>query len=459
MKWRLLFIAVLILTIQNLYSQNKKLVVGYYNWDNSAYPHSAIDFSNLTHLCHAFIWPVADGNIDQGQIALYPDLINTAHSKGVKVLVSIGGYGTAAQTSGFKSMVNNATARTAFIKNLVNFVIANKYDGADFDLEYPTSADKTNFATLLVDVRKAFTDNNIPLLSAAVPATDWNGGYDVSRLKDVLDWVGLMTYDFTGPWDPVGTPVYHNSALYAVGKQAYSIDKSVTAWTGYGMPKSKICIGMPFYGYLMNASNILAGSTSTAGEKAVSYNTIASSYSNSSAWEYNFDNSTKTPYLLNTARTQVITFDDTVSTRMKCEYVQTKGLGGAIIWKIAQAYNGKSNPLLATAGQYLLKNVLSAVEEGKTIPDEFSLTSYPNPFNPSTNIQYTIPLQGNANGIKVRLSIFDMLGRLVTVLSDEQQSAGVHEITFNASHLSSGIYFCKLEAAGMMQTRKLILSK
>ncbi|MCU7501271.1 MAG: glycosyl hydrolase family 18 protein, partial [Bacteroidota bacterium] len=129
----------ILLMVQNLFSQNlnNKRVIGYYNWDNSSYPSTAIDFTSLTHICHAFLWPLADGSLDQSQLALYPDMITAAHNNGVKVLVSIGGYGTSAQNTGFKTMVNSATARAAFITNLVNFIKANNYDGADFDWEYP----------------------------------------------------------------------------------------------------------------------------------------------------------------------------------------------------------------------------------------------------------------------------------------------------------------------------------
>ncbi|MCU7494304.1 MAG: T9SS type A sorting domain-containing protein [Ignavibacteria bacterium] len=349
----------ILLAVQSLHSQNvnNKRVVGYYNWDNSSYPSTAIDFTNLTHICHAFIWPLANGSIDQSQISLYPAMITAAHSKGVLVLVSIGGYGTADQNAGFKSMVNSSTARAAFITNLVNFIKSNKYDGADFDWEYPSSADKDNFTALITDLRAAFNANNIPLITAAVYNSP-TGGYDVPKLNQLLDWIGIMTYDFTGNWEQPGTRLIHNAALYGSSQQTYSIDKSVNAWVAGGMSASKICAGMPFYGYLMNAPDMYGSITTTAGAKALSYSTIASSYLNNSGWQYNFDNTTKTPYLRNTAHTQVISFDDTTSIRMKCDYINSRGLAGTIIWKIAQSYNGttKTNPLLKTAGDFLIKS-------------------------------------------------------------------------------------------------------
>jgi hypothetical protein len=88
-------------------------------------------------------------------------------------------------------------------------------------------------------------------------------------------------------------------------------------------------------------------------------------------------------------------------------------------------------------------------------PTVFSLAqNYPNPFNPSTNISYTLK-----NSSKVRLSVYDLLGREVAVLANEIQAAGTHKVTFLANGLSSGMYFYKLQTAGMTMTKKMVLMK
>jgi photosystem II stability/assembly factor-like uncharacterized protein len=93
------------------------------------------------------------------------------------------------------------------------------------------------------------------------------------------------------------------------------------------------------------------------------------------------------------------------------------------------------------------------VEKKPGGPAEFTVSqNYPNPFNPTTTIRYELP--GTSN---VRLSIFDMLGREVTVLVDERNQPGVHEVQFNASGLSSGEYFYRLQAGAFIQTKKLLL--
>jgi len=78
----------------------------------------------------------------------------------------------------------------------------------------------------------------------------------------------------------------------------------------------------------------------------------------------------------------------------------------------------------------------------------------PNPFNPATRIGYYIPKDAN-----VSVSIYDVSGRLVERLVNERQPAGDHSVEWNASKESSGIYFCRFESNGFVETRKLILLK
>jgi hypothetical protein len=87
-------------------------------------------------------------------------------------------------------------------------------------------------------------------------------------------------------------------------------------------------------------------------------------------------------------------------------------------------------------------------------PSSFTLSAYPNPFNPQTTLSFTLPQQGN-----VKLDIFDVNGRKVKELTDEVLSAGEHHVTFDGSSLPSGIYFARMNFAGTTQTQKLLLLK
>ena len=88
-------------------------------------------------------------------------------------------------------------------------------------------------------------------------------------------------------------------------------------------------------------------------------------------------------------------------------------------------------------------------------PSTFALEeNYPNPFNPSTNIGYTLP-----EAAPVRLSVFDALGREVAVLVAGAQSAGRHAVTWSADGLPSGLYLYRLEAGSFVETRTMMLAK
>jgi photosystem II stability/assembly factor-like uncharacterized protein len=93
------------------------------------------------------------------------------------------------------------------------------------------------------------------------------------------------------------------------------------------------------------------------------------------------------------------------------------------------------------------------VKESNEVPMHFSLSqNYPNPFNPSTNIRFSLPASGLAT-----LEVFDILGREVRTLVNGELKPGSHEVTFDATGLASGVYFYRLQAGGVVQTKRLVL--
>ena len=98
---------------------------------------------------------------------------------------------------------------------------------------------------------------------------------------------------------------------------------------------------------------------------------------------------------------------------------------------------------------------VSAVNDDHPLSQNFSLSNnYPNPFNPSTTIEYQIPRSG-----LVLLEIYDVLGREVAALVNEEKPAGSYNITFNASRLPSGIYLYKLRSGNYAESKKMMLIK
>jgi hypothetical protein len=101
----------------------------------------------------------------------------------------------------------------------------------------------------------------------------------------------------------------------------------------------------------------------------------------------------------------------------------------------------------------MLENIVTSIGDNGLSPQDFALEqNYPNPFNPSTTIKYSIREKSLAT-----LKIYDVLGNEVTTLVNEVKPAGVYTIRFDASLLTSGVYFYKLSAGNFNQTKKMIL--
>jgi hypothetical protein len=133
--------------------------------------------------------------------------------------------------------------------------------------------------------------------------------------------------------------------------------------------------------------------------------------------------------------------------------VKTVSDGRLLFWLVPYARSGD---------QYWIDRIIlekigsSSVEPPKeTTPAHYALQqNFPNPFNPSTRIQYSTPSAG-----RVQLKVFNILGEEVSTLVQEEQAAGVHTVRFDARDLPSGMYFYRLEAPGFQETRKMLLTK
>lgn len=103
---------------------------------------------------------------------------------------------------------------------------------------------------------------------------------------------------------------------------------------------------------------------------------------------------------------------------------------------------------------YAASTTITSVEDKQgnyDVPNEYKIGSYPNPFNPATKIQFSIPESG-----KINLSVFDSLGRIVIELFDKYMDAGTYEVNFNANTLSSGVYFPVLRTKNVVKVSKIV---
>jgi len=104
--------------------------------------------------------------------------------------------------------------------------------------------------------------------------------------------------------------------------------------------------------------------------------------------------------------------------------------------------------------------VLGVEPVSNEIPGEFKLyNNYPNPFNPVTKIRFDIPAKVKGEMLNVKLVVYDITGKLTAVLINEELVSGKYEITFNASNLSSGVYFYKLKAGDFIEIKKMVVVK
>lgn len=99
--------------------------------------------------------------------------------------------------------------------------------------------------------------------------------------------------------------------------------------------------------------------------------------------------------------------------------------------------------------------ILTGVEEVDALPTEFSLDqNQPNPFNPVTTIRFGVP-----DKARVTIMLYDVAGREVREIADDEFDPGFHERVLHASGLSSGVYFCRMVSGSFTQSRKLLLLK
>jgi hypothetical protein len=121
-----------------------------------------------------------------------------------------------------------------------------------------------------------------------------------------------------------------------------------------------------------------------------------------------------------------------------------------IIKGIGESYDGSK--------QVILSNPEKKPEPVKD-NEEIIISNYPNPFNPTTTIEYTLPTEGN-----VKLEVYNSIGQLVNVLVEEYQNAGRQKVSWNGKDsfgnlVASGIYFYQIKTNSLIQVKKMILMK
>ena len=219
---------------------NQARVVGYYT--TGSFPlNDKIQYCKLTHLNIAFANPQTDGTIilsgNSGD--LLKNVMDTARSQNsnIKIYIAIGGgYITDEMWNTYKNFLANPQDRPILIDKIVSYVLDNGFDGVDVDLEWKYVT--TGYSDFVIELRDALKEQSKGI-SAAYPS-ETRYSLITEEALNALDFINLMVYDYTGPWNP--SPGQHSSYNHA--------KRGIHFWKNkVGINPSKLTLGVPFYGY------------------------------------------------------------------------------------------------------------------------------------------------------------------------------------------------------------------
>lgn len=209
-------------------------VVGYLQFQREPILHQ-VEMDKLTHLCIAFANPDAHGNLQTSNVDISP-IVREAQRHGVKVLISLAGGALQEDWQQAWSHYLQPQQRAAFVARIMDYVRIHSLDGVDVDLEWKmVDANYSGFVLAL----KAALDREQKLLTAAFPAkTRYRHVSDEALLA--FDFINIMAYDLTGPWTPDRAGQHAPISLARA---------SLSYWEAQGVPRGKIVLGLPFYGW------------------------------------------------------------------------------------------------------------------------------------------------------------------------------------------------------------------
>jgi aryl-phospho-beta-D-glucosidase BglC (GH1 family) len=290
------------INIQNAFSEFK--VVGYVpTWGGNL---NDVQYTKLTHINYAFMIPNSNGTYQAMDVNRLNSLVSLAHANGVKVIISVGGGGGG---DAFRSIVPNASLRTTFVNNMLNFCNTYKVDGVDIDWEYPGDGTEANNFALLMSELSAKMHANGKLCTAAVIA--YGGTSITNSVFSSVDFLNIMAYDENS----------YQHSTYDLGVQ------SVNYWVGRGLPVSKAILGVPFYG----RDNCCA-------YKTVGYNDILAMGGSPNADTYN----------------NQIGYNGIPTMKKKTNYAM-QSAGGIMIWSLDTDVKGP-NSLLSAINEVVVAN-------------------------------------------------------------------------------------------------------
>lgn len=392
-------------------------VYGYYQDGGSlTISVSDINFSGLTHISHDHIEPNTDGTLDATSYSITSikstALITAAHAAGVKVLINIAdinghGFTSAASPTYLPTLVNN----------IVQFVVGRGYDGVDIDWETgATSAGVLSLMSALYPALKTANPNFVVNMAVgAGSASGSDGTISWIPCVDYCDMMAVMCYNAYQTGGKItwfNCPLYDGNLYTFWGLRQQSCERIVKGFMHLGVPASKLCVAVPFYGLVTNGN--IGASTSgplvprqpyTAGfanQIYLPYNQVPTYYVASGD---HWDELAEVPYIsvINPDPTlnAYVTYDDPSSLTAKVAWAKDLGLGGIAIWEISLDYfSGRTitTPLLDAIKVAYPK--IPLVGSTPSTPTGITLQSIS-----TTSVRLNWPVVPNATAYNVKRSL------------------------------------------------------
>ena len=296
--------------------------------------------NTLDVINYGFARVTSDGLVDISELK-YIEKITALRKRGMRVVLVIGGYGTACKE--FSDTALTQEGRKRFAESILQVLQEYHFDGVDIDWEYPgyetgrdVSIDRPNFTLMMQEIKNTLKKANPEyLITAAIPGGKYGyTRYELNKLNNILDYVHLMTYDLQAS----GQATHHSGLYSGTGTPHGSAKQTVDLFASQGVSKNKLVVGIAFYGRKFNTSNYYVGSTSTTTNAAsITYTDIYNNYllkiqNGSTTIKRYWDETTMAPYIYDSSTRVWITYDDPESITAKCEYVKNNNLGGVMFW-------------------------------------------------------------------------------------------------------------------------------
>lgn len=297
-------------------------VVGFYpSWRHNDLPIDSIKWDRITRIVYAFAYPNADGSVDFSDLTQARNLIRKGHENGVEVFFSVGG---AYHTDIFPNIARDPEKAERFVKSLRHHVFELCFDGVDVDWEwftgFPSGIVYQYESKSYVNILKWLQEDLAPFnkkISVDLYPSNWGGRHYFDELKYYVDDIMIMGYNFSGSWSDPGP---HSSYEDAIGSGSDVSSTGLAYWANYRkFPKSKILLGVPFYG--KDFDNNAAG---------ITYRSIVEMF----------------PDAPNHDQVANIYYDGIETIKAKTQYVIENYFAGIMIWEIGQDTYADSTSLL-----------------------------------------------------------------------------------------------------------------